>query len=371
MPLPLSLSPLSTLYYLFSLISGSIVGFSSFSELEARDYEIVESRGYEDMVDIDARQPEFLEAREYEAEQLLARDFEDEALEARDTGLPAGGQNPMPMNAYPSYPSYNSPVLAAAPAGGPAPGPTPVGLDHAASPAPTPTTMPAGGNMPSQTVTITQTPTPTPCTKKQALRHKQMAKVKEAVAIVRAANAHEGPLTSEQKKEVKAAKKYLKKVRHRRVKAAKRTIKKCKAALKKANLKVKDCKAGADCSSAYLDEDLSPARCKAAFKYMKRVKAAKKAEKKAKHHKGEKHAHKTDAHSSGSHQRSAKPYSDLLSSSKTKSVGPDGITTVIVNAGPTCTATPGSSSKSSRHLVARDEEFEYVSAREYDYDNLD
>jgi hypothetical protein len=349
-----------------------------FSELEARDYEIVESRGYEDVVEV-------------------ARDFEDEALEARQL---AGGQNPMPMNSYPSYPSNNSPVLAAA-----GPTPTPVGVDHAAVPASTPTSIPAGGEHPSQTVTVTHTPTPTSCTKKQAKREKQMEKIEEAVAIVRAADAYEGSLTSEQKKEVKKAKKFLKKVRHRKVKKAKRTIKKCKAALKKAKLTVKKCKAGADCESAYLAQDLSPSHCKAAFKYMKRVKAAKKAEKKSKHnhHKGEKKgkkdeheshpadSHKADSHKADSHKADsqstdsdhhkgkkskskAKLYSDLLPPTKTTKVGPDGITTVLINAGPTCTASPDSeskSSKSSKRLVARDVDFEYVYARDYDLDNLD
>jgi len=350
------------------------------SELDARDYEVVEARGFEDMVDIDARQPEFfdhIEAREYEAEQLVARDFNDEFLEARDASLPPGGQNPMPMN---SYPSYNPPVLAA-------PGPTPVVLDAASPvPTPTPTVMPAGGDVPSRTVTITRTPTPTPCTKRQAKRQKQMAKIKEAVAIVRAAKGHESQLSKEEKNVVKKATKYLKSVRRRKVKAAKRTIKKCKAALKKAKLTVKDCKAGADCESAYLAEDLTLPHCKAAFKYMKRVKAAKKAEKKGKDLKGGKKSKKTDSdktdsHKTDSHKKSkkskskskAKMYSDLLTPTKTTKVGADGITTVVINAGPTCTAVPDSGSKSSKSskLVARDEEVESMFAREYDFDNLD
>jgi len=221
-----------------------------------------------------------------------------------------------------------------------------------------------------------------------------MAKIKEAVAIARAAKGHESQLSKEEKQVVKKATKYLKSVRRRRVKAAKRTIKKCKAALKKAKLTVKDCKAGADCESAYLAQDLTLPHCKAAFKYMKRVKAAKKAEKKGKHLKGGKKgkktdsdkadssktdSHKTDSHKKGKKSKSkskskAKPYSDLLTPTKTTKVGADGITTVIINAGPTCTAVPNSelkSSKSSKRLVAREEEFESMFAREYDFDNLD
>jgi hypothetical protein len=243
---------------------------------------------------------------------------------------------------------------------------------------------------------------------RQVKRQKELKKIKQAVAIVRAAHGKHD-LTKKDKHLVKKAKKYLHHVRARRVKAAKRTIKKCKSALKKAGLTLKDCKAGADCESAYLAQDLTLPHCKAAFKYMKRVKAAKKAEKKSKHHKGGKKGEKKGEHHSSekkdehhssektdskktddshSHKKSkkskskskkVKPYSDLLPPTKTVKVGADGVTTVIVKAGPTCTATPGSStsgsgSKTSRRIIARelaDAEFGAVFAREYDFDNLD
>jgi len=212
---------------------------------------------------------------------------------------------------------------------------------------------------------------------RQLKRQKELEKIKEAVAIVRAAQGQK--LTKPEKDVVKKATKYLHKVRARRVKAAKRTVKKCKSALKKAGLTLKACKAGADCESAYLAQDLTLPHCKAAFKYMRRVKAAKKAEKKGKHHKkGEKADPSKSKKSKGKKSKSkAKPYSDLLPPTKTVKVGADGITTVIIKAGPTCTptaTTPGSEAKVSKRLAAReiaDAEYGAVFAREYDFDNLD
>jgi hypothetical protein len=347
-------------------------------DLDARDYNDLEVRGFEDMVDMEAREPEFfdelearqyeadplearepeffdeLEARQYEADQLEARDFDVEELDARA----APPQAPLPA----------PPVLEAASP----PAPTPV--TGAKDVAPTP--PPAGPSDPSKTVTITQTPTPTSCTKKDLKRQKQQVKVKKAIAVVSAAKGKKD-LTAKEKAKVKKAKKYLRRVRHKRTKAAKRTAKKCKKALKKAGLKLKDCKAGADCTKPLAAAKVTPSKCLAAKKFLKHAKKSKHA-KHAKHAKtsGDKSkTEKSPADKSKTHKHQGhKKYSDLLPSKTTKSVGPDGVTTVVVNAGPTCTPTGGSKSKLSKRFVARDiadEEFESVFAREYDYDNLD
>lgn len=98
---------------------------------------------------------------------------------------------------------------------------------------------------------------------------------------------------------------------------------------------------------------MSSAKFKAASKYLQSVKASKKSGK--------------NLDKSKKTRKSGK----LLSASKT-TVGADNVTTVTVNAGPTCTAGSGSSSKVSvwKKLTTReivDEEFDPV-ARGYDLD---
>lgn len=304
------------------------------NDLELREYAVddLEARAdFEEIVDMNAREPEFfddIEAREYEADELVARDFEEE-LEAR------------------SEASLSHPAV------------------HAAD------------SPPSQTVTITSAPSPTACTKKELTAQKEQKKVKKAIAFLRSVKGKKD-LSAKEKKQVKKAKKFLHRVKRRKTKAAKRTVKKCKAAIKKAGLTLKDCQAGADCVSALTAKGLSPAKCEAAATYLKRVKAAKKAKKGGKKSKTTVDAKKSDAKESGktskkSHKKSSKT---LAASKTTSSVGPDGITTVTVHApGPTCTATStGSKSKLSKKLVARDlvdEEFESMFAREYEVDELD
>jgi hypothetical protein len=278
------------------------------SQLEARDFNNdLELREYvlddlearddlEDIIDIDAREPEpeffdDIEAREYEAEELEARDFEDE-LEAR-----APPQDP--LNEAPGDPS--------------------------------------------KTVTITATPTPTSCTKKELKSQKEETKVKKARAVLRSAKGKQD-LSRKEKQQVKKARKYLRRVQRRRVRAAKRTAKKCRSALRKGG------------------KSASSAKCTAASKYLQRVKASKKSKKGAK-----KNLDKSKVSKSGQKHR------NLLAASKT-TVGEDGVTTVTVNAGPTCTPASGSSSRLKRKLVARDivdEEFDSMFAREYEFDNLD
>jgi len=312
------------------------------NDLELREYAVddLEARGdYEEFVDVDARDPDpqvfdDIEAREYEADELVAREFDEEELEAR-------AQAPLP----------NHPPAKAA------------------------------NSSPSQTVTITNAPSPTPCTKKEVKAQKEQKEVKKAIALLRSVKGKKD-LSAKEKTQVKKARKFLRKVKRRRTKAAKRTFKKCNTALRKAGLTIKDCKAGANCASALTGKDISPAKCEAAAVYLQRLKAAKKAKKNAK---GDKKSKKNvdaskeskKSKKSTKSDKSAKKSSKTLSASKTtSSVGPDGITTVTVNApGPTCTATSsGSKSKLSKKLVARDivdEEFESVFAREYDVDELD
>jgi hypothetical protein len=304
------------------------------NDLELREYAVddLEARAnFEELVDVNAREPEFfddIEARQYEADELVARDPEEEELEARaQAHLPA-----------------HSPV-------------------HAA-------------NSPSQTVTITSAaPSPTACTKKELKARKEQKKVKKAIAFLRSVKDKKD-LSAKEKKQVKKARKFLRRVKRRRTKAAKRTVKKCRAAIKKAGFTLKDCKAGADCASALTDSGLTRAKCEAAAKYLKRVQAAKKAKKSGKKSKKNVDAKESSKKSKKSPKSPKKSSKTLAASKTTSSVGPDGVTTVVVHApGPTCTATSkGSKSKLSKKLVARDlvdEEFESVFAREYEVDELD
>jgi hypothetical protein len=310
-----------------------------FNDLEIREYALddLEARGFEDVVDIDAR------------------GYEDEILDARELN----GQEPLPHPAGPIPPSGSMPPGPAEPL--PASSPLPLvnakDAGGSLSPTPTPTSGSGSGSSltPSKTVTITASPTPTPCTKKELKHQKQQTKVVKAIAVLKDAKG-KTDLTPQEKLKVKKAKKFLRRVRRRRVKKAKKLFKKCKSALRKAGLTPADCKAGANCAAALESQHVDPAKCLAAKKFLNRVKKAKKAKKASK--KGGK---KVD------------DFSELLPP-PTKTVGSDGVLTVMVTPGPTCTATPGSSSKMAKKLVARDivdEEFESVFAREYDFNNLD
>jgi len=225
-------------------------------------------------------------------------------------------------------------------------------------------------------VTITNAPSPTACTKKELKTQKERKKVKKAIAFLRSVKGKKD-LSAKEKKQVKKARKFLRRVKRRKTKAAKRTFKKCRAALRKAGLTIKDCKAGANCAAAVTGKGISPEKCEAAAVYLQRLKAAKDAKKNAKKGKKSKKNAAKESKTSKKSKKSAKKSSKTLSASKTtSSVGPDGITTVVVHApGPTCTATSGGSkSKLSKKLVAReivDEEFESMFAREYDVDELD
>jgi hypothetical protein len=296
------------------------------SQLEARDFnndlelresvlDVVEARDdLEDLVDIDAREPEVffeeidarepepelfddIEAREYELE---AREFEEQELEAR---------------------------------------------------APTPST-----------VTITAAPTPTSCTKKELKTQKEQKKVDKALTVLRSAKGKKD-LSRKEKQQVKKARKYLRRVKSRRVRAARRTGKKCRSALRKAGLSSKKCEAGANCDSALTGKDISSAKCKAASRYLQRVATSSKSRKNP--NKSRKNVDKS--------KKSSRKSDKLLAASKT-TVGTDGVTTVTINSGPTCTSGSGSSSRLKKRLTPRDivdEEFDSVFAREYAFDNLD
>lgn len=328
-----------------------------FSDLEMREYALddLEARGFED-VDMDAR------------------GFEDEVIDARDVAPPAHPQDPLPAGpaspppSHPSHPSGTShpgpsdPHPAAAPAphakeAGGSPPATPAGD----SPSPTPTS----GSLSASTVTITATPTPTPCTMKELKHQMRQTEIEKAIAVLRNAYGR-SDLTPVEKLKVKKAKKYLRRVRRRRVRKAKRTIKKCKRALRKAGLTVADCKAGADCTAALEAKHLTPAKCIAAKKFLRRVDKAKHTIRKA-----HKKAHKKKL--AGQKVKVFHDFAELLPA-PTKTVGSDGVVTLVVTPGPTCTATPSSGTKMTKHLVPRDivdEEFGSVFAREYDFNNLD
>jgi hypothetical protein len=289
------------------------------NDLELREYVVddLEARGdLEDVIDIDAREPEVffeevdarepeffddIEARDYEAEELEARDFEEEEFEAR------------------------------------APAPPPAADD------------------PSKTVTITASPTPTACTSKELKTQKEQKKVDKALSILRSAKGKKD-LSRKQKQQVKRARKYLRRVKSRRVRAAKRTAKKCSSALRKAGLSSKKCQDGASCDSALTGKGISSTKCKAASKYLQRVSGSKKSRK-----------------STSKSKRSSKKSAKLLEPTKT-TVGEDGVTTVTVNAGPTCTSGSSSKSRLRKRLTIRDiadEEFDSLFAREYEFDDLD
>lgn len=195
-------------------------------------------------------------------------------------------------------------------------------------------------DQPSKTVTTTVTPTPTACTQKELKSQKGQKKVDKALAVLRSAKGKKD-LSSTDKQQVKKARKYLRRVRSRKVRAAKRTAKKCG----KAN------------SSSTSRKAVSSAKCEAASRYLQRVQTSKSSSDKSKK--------KTS--------RAARKSGKLLAASKT-TVGADGVTTVTVNAGPTCTPTSGSTSRLRKRLTSRDivdGEFDSVFAREYDFDNLD
>jgi len=179
---------------------------------------------------------------------------------------------------------------------------------------------PAQNPLPSNTVT-TITPTPTPCTQKELKTQKEQTKVDKALAVLRSAKGKKD-LSRKDKQQVKKARKYLRRVRRRRVRAAKRTVKKCRGN--------------------------SSAKCKDASKYLQHSKKSSKS-------------------------KASRKSGNLLAASKT-TVGSDGVPTVTVNAGPTCTPASGSSSRLRKRLIIRDivdEEFDSVFAREYEFDNLD
>jgi len=313
------------------------------SQLEARGFNNdLEVREYlEDVVDIDAREPEVffeeidarepepeffddIEAREYEAELLEVRDFEQD-LEAR-APAPAAPQGPLP---------------------------TP----HAATP-----------HNPSKTVTITANPAPTSCTKTELKTQREQKKVDKALAVLRSGKTKsKKDLSRKERLEMKKARRYLRRVRSRRVRAAKRTANKCRSALRKAGLSAKKCNTGTSCDSALTGKDISSSKCTAASNYLQRMKTSRKARRSGSNSK--KNLDKSKKSGTKS-KRSRK----LSASRTTSSVGADGVTTVTVNAGPTCTSSSGPSSKSKKKLVPRDivdEEFDSLFAREYEFDNLD
>jgi hypothetical protein len=318
-----------------------------FNDLEMREYALddLEARGFEDVVDIDAR------------------GYEDEILDAREPN----SQEPLPNPAEPLPPSGSMPPGPAEPL--PASSPLPVvnAKDAGGSPPPAPTPTSGSGSggslTPSKTTTITASPTPTPCSTKELKHQKQQTKVEKAIAVL---NGLKGKtdLTPSEKLKVKKAKKFLRRVRRKRVRKARKVSKKCKSALHKAGLTPADCKAGANCAAALESQHLDPAKCIAARKFLNRVKKARKARK----------ASKKAAKKSGKKSdKKVDDFSELLPP-PTKTVGSDGVLTVTVTPGPTCTATPDSSSKMAKKLVARDivdEEFDSVFAREYDFNNLD
>jgi hypothetical protein len=295
------------------------------SQLEARDFNNdLEVREYlEDVVDIDAREPEVffeeIDAREPEPEffdDIEAREYEAELLEARD---------------------FEQDLEARAPA-------------------------PAA---PSKTVTITANPSPTSCTKTQLKTQREQKKVDKALAVLRSGKTKsKKDLSRKERLEMKKARRYLRRVRSRRVRAANRTARKCRSALRKAGLSAKKCNTGTSCDSALTGKDISASKCTAANNYLQRMKTSRKARRSGSNSKKNLDKSKKSGMKS---KRSRK----LLASRTTSSVGADGVTTVTVNAGPTCTS--GSSSKSKK-LVRRDivdEEFDSLFAREYEFDNLD
>jgi hypothetical protein len=191
-------------------------------------------------------------------------------------------------------------------------------------------------------VTTTVTPTPTACTSKELKSQKEQKKVDKALAVVRSAKGKKD-LSSTEKQQVKKAQKYLRRVKSRKVRAAKRTAKKCGSSLRKA-------------SSSSTSKSASSAKCEAASRYLQRVKTS-----------------NNKSSSRKKTSRAARKSGKLLAASKT-TVGADGVTTVTVNAGPTCTPTSGSSSRLRKRLTSRDivdGEFDSVFAREYDFNNLD
>jgi len=197
-------------------------------------------------------------------------------------------------------------------------------------------------DQPSKTVTTTVTPTPTACTSKELKSQKEQKKVDKALAVVRSAKGKKD-LSSTEKQQVKKAQKYLRRVKSRKVRAAKRTAKKCGSSLRKA-------------SSSSTSKSASSAKCEAASRYLQRVKTS-----------------NNKSSSRKKTSRAARKSGKLLAASKT-TVGADGVTTVTVNAGPTCTPTSGSSSRLRKRLTSRDivdGEFDSVFAREYDFNNLD
>jgi len=179
---------------------------------------------------------------------------------------------------------------------------------------------------PSKTVTTTVTPTPTPCTQTELRSQKRQSRVDKARAVLRSAKGKKN-LSSTDKQQVNKARKYLSRVKRRKVWAAKRIARMCLLARRKA------------------DKVIPSAKCEAASRFLQDAKSKKK--------------NKTS--------RAARKSGGLLAASKT-TVGADGVTTVTINAGPTCTPSSGSSSRLRKRLTPRDDS---VFAREYEFDNLD
>jgi len=156
------------------------------SHIEARDLNNdLDARGdFEDIVDMDAREPELF-SEEVDARELAPDFFDDiEAREYEAEELEARAQDPLPAD-------------------------------------------------PSETVTTPATPTPTTCTPAELNSQKQQSRIDKARAVLRSSKGKKS-LSNTDRRQVNKARTYLRRVRRRKTWAAKRIARKCRSTRRKA-----------------------------------------------------------------------------------------------------------------------------------------
>ena len=245
--------------------------------------------------------------------------------------------------------------------------PTPVKSGSTPTPAEHARVKVAAKDTETLTVTSTMAPTPTPCTAKdlkKAMQHKKVEAARETLKELNEKEEAIGELDVEEKATRKKARKVIRRARHRNVKKAKRIFGKCRNALRKAGIHtlskcVEDNKDA--CKIALSKVGVTEGECNAAEVYLKLDKELRAAKETMRVHELSEEL----AHAKAALEAKIAPIK----------VGPEGVPTVIVMEGPTCTTDAAASTrtlapddaKTKRELFQEMDIF----GREYDFEALD
>jgi len=224
----------------------------------------------------------------------------------------------------------------------------------------------------NHTVTSTMTPTPTACTAKdlkRAKQHKAVEAARKTLKELTEVEVESGQLGAEEESARKKANRVIKRARARKAKKAKKILRKCRKA--GTDLETFKChEHNKDvCQAALSKVAVTEKECRAAKTYLdayKRLKAATKAEWKAAKE-GEIAEELTEELKAARKGITDAEVALEARVAPPPTVGADGVTTVMVMEGPTCTAdaaapaaTPATGAKAKRELL------DDIFAREYE-----